>query len=100
MPKNFARVDYHFDKALGFRLKYQNMAIPNAMTDFSAQEQACCAKCMCLYCLWKKKNPGRDELLAKPPPQAIDILFAGTTNSLVTKVGGDSGGSGSTLASQ
>ena len=29
MPKNVAEVDCHFDKALGFLLKYQNMAIPN-----------------------------------------------------------------------
>ena len=29
MPKNVAEVDCHFDKALGFLLKYQNMAIPD-----------------------------------------------------------------------
>jgi hypothetical protein len=48
MPKNVARADYCFDKALGFLLKYRNMAIPDAMklADFSAQEQACRAKRM------------------------------------------------------
>ena len=29
MPKNIAEVDCNFDKALGFLLKYQNMAIPD-----------------------------------------------------------------------
>jgi hypothetical protein len=95
MPKNLARADYCFDKALGFLLKYRNMAIPNAMklADFSAQEQACRAKRMCLYCLWKKINVSKDELLVTPPPQVIDVSFV-RTDSLVT-AGGDSGGSSS-----
>jgi hypothetical protein len=31
MPKNVARVDCRFQKALGFLLKYRNMAYPDAV---------------------------------------------------------------------
>ncbi len=95
MPKNVARADYRFDKALGFLLKYQNMAISDAMklADFSAQEQACRAKRMCLYRLWKKTNVSKYELLVTPPPQVIDVSFAVTDSSVTA--GGDSGGSSS-----
>ncbi len=84
MPKNIARADYCFDKAYGFLLKYRNMAIPDAMklADFSAQEQACHAKCMCLYRLWKKTNVSKDELLVTLLPQVIDVSFAGTESSV------------------
>jgi hypothetical protein len=84
MPKNVARADYRFDKALGFLLKYRNMAIPDAMkfADFSAQEQACPAKRMCLYRLWKKINVSKDELLVTLPPQVIDVSFEGTESSV------------------
>jgi hypothetical protein len=51
MPKNVARADYRFQTALAYLLKYRNMGLPDAMklSDFSAQEQACRAKCMCLH---------------------------------------------------
>ncbi len=41
MPKNIARADYCFDKALGFLLKYWNMAIPDAMklADFQSRSK-------------------------------------------------------------
>jgi hypothetical protein len=60
MPKNIVRVDCRFQKALEFLLKYQNMGLPDAnkLADFSAQEQACCVKRMCLHCLWKKATNG------------------------------------------
>jgi hypothetical protein len=81
MPKNVARADYCFDKALGFLLKYQNMAIPDAMklADFSAQEQACCAKRMCLYRLC---NGGVGSALA-----AVAALRQSVCDSVVAAAG-------------
>jgi hypothetical protein len=75
MPKNVVQANCCFQKALGYLLKYRNMAYPNAMklADFSAQEQACCAKHMCLHCLWKKAKGRKKDEFVTPPPQVIDL---------------------------
>ncbi len=92
MPKNVARVDCCFQKALGFLLKYRNMGLPDAMklTDFSAQEQAYRAKRMCLHRLWKKATNGsKNNDYLTPPPQVVDLSTTEGTESSVTD---DSGG--------
>ena len=78
MPKNVARADYRFDKALGFLLKYQNMAIPDAMklADFSAQEQACRAKRMCLYRLCNGGVGSTSAAVAAPRQSVCDSVAA------------------------
>ena len=92
MSKIIARVDSCFKKAVGFLKKYQNMALSNAMklADFSAQEQACRAKRMCLHRLWKKATNGskNDDYLT-PLPRVVDLSTTEGTESSVT---GDSGG--------
>ncbi len=78
MPKNVARADYCFDKALGFLLKYRNMAIPDAMklSDFSAQEQACHAKRMCLYPLCDGGVGSASAAVAAPRQSICDSVAA------------------------
>jgi hypothetical protein len=92
MPKHVARADCCLQKALGFLLKYRNMAYPDAMklADFSAQEQACCAKRMCLHCLWKKAKSSKNDEFVTPPPQVIDLSIVETESS--SSVTNDSGG--------
>jgi hypothetical protein len=92
MPKNVEQADCCFQKALGLLLKYRNMGLPDAMklADFSAREQACCAKRMCLHCLWKMATNGskNDDYLT-PPPQVVHLSTTEGTESSVTN---DSGG--------
>ncbi len=78
MPKIVARADYRFDKALGFLLKYRNMAIPDAMklADFSAQEQACRAKRMCLYRLCDGGVGSTSAAVAAPRQSVCDSKAA------------------------
>jgi hypothetical protein len=68
------------------------MGLPDAMklSDFSAQEQACRAKRMCLHCLWKKATNGsKNDGNLMPPPQVVDLSTTEGTESSVTD---DSGG--------
>ncbi len=78
MPKSVARTDYCFDKALGFLLKYRNMAIPDAMklANFSAQEQACPAKRMCLYRLCDYGVGSASAAVAAPRQSVCDSMAA------------------------
>jgi hypothetical protein len=94
MPKNVARADCCFQTALGYLLKFRNMGLPDAMklSDFSAQEQACRAKRMCLHRLWKKATNGsKNDGNLMPLPQVVDLSTTEGTESLVTD---DSGGVG------
>ncbi len=76
MPKKVTRADCHFQMALGYLLKYWNMGLPDAMklADFSAQEQACRAKRMCLHRLWKKATNGsKNDGNLMPLLQVVDL---------------------------
>ena len=56
MPRNNARVDPCFKKAVENILKHPTLTVPDAMklADFSPQEQACRAKRMIVYRSWER----------------------------------------------
>ena len=89
MPRNNARVDPRFKKAvLENILKHPTLTVPDAMklADFSLQEQACCAKCMIVYReLDKAKSKqGKSDAFVTPPPQYVSISSERGTLSSVT----------------
>jgi hypothetical protein len=81
MPKKIGRASCCFKKAAGFFMKYQNMALPDGikLADFSAQEQACCAKRMVLHLLWKKAEVSNSDydVNITPPPQLVHVSSEG-----------------------
>ncbi len=62
------------------------MALPDEMklADFSIQEQACRAKRMVLYRLWKKATGSNNDVYVTPRPELVDLSKEGTISS-VTK---------------
>ena len=73
MPRNNARVDPRFKKAVENILKHPTLTVPDAMklANFSPQEQACRAKHMIVYCeLDKAKSKqGKSDAFVTHPPQ-------------------------------
>ena len=77
MPRNNARVDPRFKKAVENILKHPTLTVPDAMklADFSPQEQACRAKRMIVYreVDKAKSKQGKSDAFLTPPPQYVAI---------------------------
>ena len=88
MPRNNARVDPCFKKAIENILKHPTLTVPDAMklANFSPQEQACRAKHMIVYPeLDKAKSKqGKSDAFVTPPPQYVSISSERGTLSSVT----------------
>jgi len=77
MPRNNARADPRFKKAVEFSLKHPTLTVPDAMklADFSRRDQACRAKRMMVYReLDKAKSKqGKGNAFVTLPPQSVTI---------------------------